>query len=84
MHHLCATGLSTSPHHTVSYAGLIGGRRWPKPGEISLAHRNVLFLDELPEFGTRLLEMLRQPLEDKTVAISRSAGSLTYLANFTL
>jgi magnesium chelatase family protein len=73
-----------APHHTISYAGLIGGGRYPKPGEISLAHRGILFLDELPEFGTRLLEMLRQPLEDRIVSISRSAGSLTYPANFTL
>jgi magnesium chelatase family protein len=63
------------PHHTISYVGLIRGGRYPKPGEISLAHRRGLFLDELPEFGSRLLEMLRQPLEDKIVAISRSAGS---------
>ncbi|UCC89999.1 MAG: YifB family Mg chelatase-like AAA ATPase, partial [Anaerolineales bacterium] len=73
-----------APHHTISYAGLVGGGRWPKPGEISLAHRGILFLDELPEFGARMLEMLRQPLEDKTVSISRSAGSLTYPASFTL
>jgi magnesium chelatase family protein len=73
-----------APHHKLSYAGLTGGGRWPKPGEISLAHRGVLFLDELPEFGTRMLEMLRQPLEHKIEAISRSAGSLTYPANFIL
>jgi len=73
-----------APHHTISYAGLIGGGRWPKPGEISLAHRGVLFLDELPEFGTRMLELLRQPLEDRVVSISRSAGSLTYPAKLNL
>jgi len=75
-----------SPHHTVSYAGLIGGGRWSKPGKISLAHRGVLFLDELSEFGSRMLEMLRQPLDPtgKVVSISRSAGSLTYPANFSL
>jgi hypothetical protein len=75
-----------APHHTVSYAGLVGGGRYPKPGEISLAHRGVLFLDELPEFGNRMLEMLRQPLDPpgKVVAISCSAGSLTYPANFML
>jgi magnesium chelatase family protein len=73
-----------APHHTVSYAGLIGGGRWPKPGEISPVHRGVLLLDELIEFGTRKLEMLYQPLEDKTVVIGRSAGTLTYPANFIL
>jgi magnesium chelatase family protein len=72
-----------APHHTISYAGLVGGGRWPKPGEISLAHWGILFLDELPEFGACTLEMLRQPLEDKTVSISRSAGSQTYPGSFT-
>ena len=71
-----------APHHTISHAGLVGGGRWPKPGEISLAHRGVLFLDELPEFGSRNLETLRQPLEDKVVTISRASGSLTFPAAF--
>ncbi len=73
-----------APHHTISYAGLIGGGRWPKPGEVSLAHQGVLFLDELPEFGNRMLEMLRQPLEDRVVTLSRAQGTLTFPANFML
>ena len=71
-----------APHHTISHAGLVGGGRWPKPGEISLAHRGVLFLDELPEFGSRNLETLRQPLEDKVVTISRASGSLSFPSAF--
>jgi magnesium chelatase family protein len=73
-----------APHHTISHAGLVGGGNIPKPGEISLAHRGVLFLDEFPEFGTRVLEVMRQPMEDKTVTISRAKGSLTFSANFQL
>ena len=73
-----------APHHTISHAGLVGGGNWPHPGEVSLAHRGVLFLDELPEFGQRVLEVLRQPIEDKLVTISRAQGTLTFPANFML
>ena len=73
-----------APHHTISHAGLVGGGNIPRPGEISLAHRGVLFLDEFPEFGARVLEVMRQPMEDKIVTISRAKGSLTFSANFQL
>ncbi len=73
-----------APHHTISNAGLVGGGHWPRPGEISLAHRGVLFLDEMPEFSGKVLEVMRQPLEDKLVTISRAQGSLTFPANFVL
>ncbi len=73
-----------SPHHTASYVGLIGGGNTVRPGEITLAHRGVLFLDELPEFPRQVLEVLRQPLEDRCVTISRASGSITFPAQFIL
>ncbi|MFQ5776999.1 MAG: YifB family Mg chelatase-like AAA ATPase [Terriglobia bacterium] len=73
-----------APHHTISDAGLIGGGTFPRPGEVSLAHNGLLFLDELPEFQRNALEVLRQPLEDNVVTISRAATSLTFPAGFVL
>ncbi len=73
-----------SPHHTASYVGIIGGGNTIRPGEVSLSHRGVLFLDELPEFPRQVLEALRQPLEDREVSISRSSGTLMFPAQFIL
>lgn len=73
-----------NPHHTASYTAVIGGGRIPRPGEITLAHRGVLFLDEFPEFDRRVIESLRQPLEERTITVTRSEGVETYPAEFVL
>ena len=81
---LVSTPPFRAPHHTSSYVSLIGGGTYPKPGEVTLAHRGVLFLDEFPEFEKRVLESLRQPLEDNIVSISRARGSAIFPSNFIL
>ncbi len=81
---LVTTAPFRAPHHTSSYVSLIGGGAFPKPGEVTLAHRGVLFLDEFPEFEKRVLESLREPLEEKFVSISRAKGTEVFPANFIL
>ncbi|MCA8997293.1 MAG: YifB family Mg chelatase-like AAA ATPase [Planctomycetaceae bacterium] len=83
-HSLKLTRPFRPPHHTISEAGLVGGGSTPRPGEISLAHNGILFLDELPEFNRRTLEVMRQPLEENRVTISRAIGSMTFPANLML
>jgi len=83
-HALIATRPFRSPHHTISDAGLIGGGTVPRPGEVSLAHNGVLFLDELPEFRKNVIEVLRQPLEDNRITIARVMGTMTFPASVML